>query len=174
MSFNYLESVKKYFSQQRNLGDKTISQLSEENLLWQYNENSNSVAIIVQHLWGNMLSRWTNFLTEDGEKTWRDRDNEFESVIKTKKELMEKWNEGWDCVFKALNSLKEEDLSKTIYIRTELHNAGDAINRQLAHYSNHVGQIIFIGKMCLNENWNSLSIPKGNSKDFNNKMMKDK
>lgn len=174
MSFNYLESVKKYFTQQRTLGDKAIAQLSEENLLWQYNENSNSIGIIVQHLWGNMLSRWTNFLTEDGEKTWRDRDNEFESVISSKEELVQKWNAGWDCVFDALNSLKEEDLSKTIYIRKEALNVGDAINRQLAHYSNHVGQIVYIGKMCLNEKWNSLSIPKGNSKDFNKKMMKDK
>ncbi len=174
MSFNYLESAKKYFDQQRSLGDKTISQLSEENLLWQYNENSNSIGIIVQHLWGNMLSRWTNFLTEDGEKAWRDRDNEFESMISSKDELIQKWNAGWNCVFDALNSLKEEDLSKTIYIRNEPHNAGDAISRQLAHYSNHVGQIVYIGKMCLNENWNSLSIPKGNSKDFNKKMMGEK
>jgi hypothetical protein len=171
MSFNYLESVKKYFRQQRSLGDKTIEQLSEENLLWQFNKNSNSIAVIVQHLWGNMLSRWTNFLTEDGEKEWRDRDTEFETVIKTKDELLTKWNAGWDCVFNALNSLSEEDISKTIYIRKEPHNVGDAINRQLAHYSNHVGQIVYIGKMILDDQWNSLSIPKGNSKEFNKKMM---
>lgn len=174
MPFNYLESIKKYFNQQKKLGDKTIAQLSQENLLWQYNENSNSIAIIVQHLWGNMLSRWTNFLTEDGEKAWRDRDNEFESVIKTKDELVQKWNAGWDFVFNTLNSLTEEDLAKTIFIRKEPHNVGDAINRQLAHYSSHVGQIIYIGKMCLDEKWSSLSIPKGSSKDFNKKMMKDK
>lgn len=174
MPFNYLESVKKYFHQQKSLGDKTIEQLSEENLLWQYNEASNSIAIIVQHLWGNMLSRWTNFLTEDGEKDWRDRDTEFETVIKSKEELVKKWNEGWQCVFNALDSLKEEDISKTIYIRKEAHNVGDAINRQLAHYSNHVGQIVYIGKMLLNEKWNSLSIPKGNSKEFNQKMMSGK
>lgn len=174
MAFNYLESIKKYFSQQKTLGDKTIAQLSEENLLWQYNESSNSIAIIVQHLWGNMVSRWTNFLTEDGEKPSRDRDNEFENVITTKEELVQKWNAGWECVFTALNSLSEEDLSKTIFIRKEPHNVGDAINRQLAHYSNHIGQIIYIGKMCLNENWNSLSIPKGKSKDFNQKMIRNK
>jgi hypothetical protein len=174
MAFNYLESVKKYFGQQKTLGDKTIAQLSEENLLWQYNESSNSIAIIVQHLWGNMISRWTNFLTEDGEKSSRDRDNEFEHGITTKEELVQKWNAGWECVFAALNSLSEEDLSKTIFIRKEPHKVGDAINRQLAHYSNHVGQIIYIGKMCLNENWHSLSIPKGKSKDFNQKMMGNK
>ncbi|MGN6602198.1 MAG: DinB family protein [Ginsengibacter sp.] len=174
MPFNYLESVIKYFRQQKSLGDKTIEQLSEENLLWQYNENSNSIAIIVNHLWGNMLSRWSNFLTEDGEKEWRNRDTEFEKVISSKEELIKKWNEGWQCVLDALKSLKEEDLSKTIFIRKEPHNVGDAINRQMAHYSNHVGQIVYIGKMVLDEKWKSLSIPKGKSKDFNNKMMSGK
>ncbi|MGN6247717.1 MAG: DUF1572 family protein [Ginsengibacter sp.] len=174
MPFNYLESVIKYFRQQKSLGDKTIEQLTEENLLWQFNENSNSIAIIVNHLWGNMLSRWSNFLTEDGEKDWRNRDTEFEKVISSKEELIKKWNEGWQCVLDALESLKEEDLSKTIFIRKEAHNVGDAINRQLAHYSNHVGQIVYIGKMVLDEKWKSLSIPKGKSKDFNNKMMSGK
>jgi hypothetical protein len=174
MPFNYLESVIKYFRQQKALGDKTIEQLSEANLLWQYNENSNSIAIIVNHLWGNMLSRWSNFLTEDGEKDWRNRDTEFEKVISSKEELVKKWNEGWRCVLDALESLKEEDLSKTIFIRKEPHNVGDAINRQLAHYSNHVGQIVYIGKMVLDEKWKSLSIPKGKSKDFNEKMMSGK
>ena len=174
MAFNYLESVIKYFRQQKSLGDKTIEQLSGENLLWQYNENSNSIAIIVNHLWGNMLSRWSNFLTEDGEKDWRNRDTEFENVISSKEELIKKWNEGWQCVFDALESLKEEDLSKTIFIRKEPHNVGDAINRQLAHYSNHVGQIVYMGKMVLDEKWKSLSIPKGKSKDFNEKMMSGK
>jgi hypothetical protein len=171
MPFNYLESAIKYFRRQKSLGDKAIEQLSEENLLWQYNENSNSIAIIVNHLWGNMLSRWSNFLTEDGEKDWRNRDSEFEQVISSKEEIIKKWNDGWKCVFDSLESLKEEDLSKTIFIRKEPHNVGDAINRQLAHYSNHVGQIVYIGKMVLDEKWKSLSIPKGKSKDFNEKMM---
>ncbi|HZI68218.1 MAG TPA: DUF1572 family protein, partial [Hanamia sp.] len=117
MPFNYLESAIKYFRRQKSLGDKAIEQLSEENLLWQYNENSNSIAIIVNHLWGNMLSRWSNFLTEDGEKEWRNRDTEFEKVISSKEELIKKWNDGWKCVFDSLDSLKEEDLSKIIFIR---------------------------------------------------------
>jgi hypothetical protein len=171
MPCNYLASVKKYFHQQKSLGDKTIEQLDEENISWQYNENSNSIAIIVQHLWGNMLSRWTNFLTEDGEKEWRDRDLEFEPVIKTKEELKQKWEAGWQCVFSALDSLTENDLDKTIFIRKEPQTVIDAITRQLAHYSNHVGQIVYAGKMMLNNQWVSLSIPKGNSKDFNKKMM---
>lgn len=174
MQINYLASIKKYFRQQKTLGDKTIEQLGEENIFWQYNENSNSIAIIVQHLWGNMLSRWTNFLTEDGEKDWRDRDAEFEQAIKTKEELTQKWEAGWQCVFTTLDSLTEEDLGKTIFIRKEPQTVIDAIERQLAHYSNHVGQIVYIGKMILNNEWVSLSIPKGNSKDFNKKMMEGK
>ena len=148
-----------------------MEQLDEENLFWQYNDASNSIAIIVQHLWGNMLSRWTNFLTEDGEKEWRERDAEFEKVINTKEELIIKWDEGWDCLFAALKSLKDDDLNKTIFIRKEPLTVIDAINRQLAHYSYHVGQMVYIGKMQLNDRWISLSIPKGNSKEFNDKMM---
>jgi hypothetical protein len=145
--------------------------LDEENLFWQYNDASNSIAIIVQHLWGNMLSRWTNFLTEDGEKEWRERDAEFEKVINTKEELIIKWDEGWDRLFAELKSLTDDDLNKTIYIRKEPLTVIDAINRQLAHYSYHVGQMVYIGKMQLNDRWISLSIPKGNSKEFNDKMM---
>ena len=173
MPFDYLASVKKHFNQYKSLGNKTIEQLDEENLFWQYNEQSNSIAVIVQHLWGNMLSRWTNFLTEDGEKEWRERDTEFEKVIKTKEELFLKWDAGWDCLFDALHSLRNEDLDKTIYIRKEPLNVGDAINRQLAHYSYHVGQIVYLGKMQLNDHWVSLSIPKGNSQEFNDKMKAD-
>jgi hypothetical protein len=171
MPSEYLDSVIKRFLVYKALGDKTMEQLDEENLFWQYNDASNSIAIIVQHLWGNMLSRWTNFLTEDGEKEWRERDAEFEKVIKTKEELIIKWDEGWDCLFAALKSLTNDDLDKTIYIRKEPLTVIDAINRQLAHYSYHVGQIVYIGKMQLNDRWISLSIPKGNSKEFNDKMM---
>lgn len=170
MPFNYLQSIKKQFKKYKSLGDKTFDQLTDEDFFWQYNSQINSIAIIVQHMWGNMLSRWTNFLTEDGEKEWRERDAEFENIIKTKEELLSKWNAGWDCLFEALSSLDEEDLGKTIYIRKEPLTVIDAINRQLAHYSSHVGQIVYIGKMRLNDSWVSLSIPKGNSKGFNDKM----
>jgi hypothetical protein len=171
MPLEYLKSIKKHFNQYKSLGDKTLEQLDEENLFWQYNDASNSIAIIVQHLWGNMLSRWTNFLTEDGEKEWRERDQEFEKVIKTKEELITKWDEGWDCLFAAVNALTNEDLDKIIHIRKEPLSVVDAVNRQLAHYSYHVGQIVYLGKMQLNDRWISLSIPKGNSKEFNDKMM---
>jgi hypothetical protein len=131
------------------------------------NEESNSIATIVKHLWGNMLSRWTDFLTSDGEKEWRQRDAEFDNDIGSQAELMDKWNEAWNCLFSALNSLTENDLSKEIYIRNQGHSVTEAINRQLAHYPYHIGQIVFIGKLLCNDPWTSLSIPKGNSKAFN-------
>jgi len=173
MLSDFLTSVKKQFSQYKLMGEKTIDQLSEENLFWQYNDQSNSIAVIVQHLWGNMLSRWTNFLTEDGEKPWRERDAEFEKVIKTKEELVAKWHAGWECLLTTLDTLTDEDLGKTIYIRTEPLMVIDAINRQLAHYCSHVGQIVYLGKMLAGDQWKTLSIAKGNSKAFNDKMNAD-
>ena len=148
-----------------------MAQLTEDDFHFRPDPGSNSIAIIIQHLSGNMISRWTNFLSEDGEKPWRNRDDEFEKAVESKEELIQKWNAGWDCVFTALNSLKEEELAKTIFIRHEPQTVGDAISRQIAHYANHVGQIVYIGKMCLDNNWASLSIPKGNSKEFNKKMV---
>lgn len=166
MNMNYLESVIKQFEYYKILGERTFSQVADEKLFWKYNEESNSIATIVKHLWGNMLSRWTGFLSTDGEKDWRDRDGEFENDITTRQELLQKWDEGWKVCLDTLKSLTEDDLSKTIYIRNQGHTVMEAINRQLAHYPYHVGQIIYIGKMCA-EHWNSLSIPKGNSKTYN-------
>ena len=167
MNTKYLDSVKNQFEYYKMLGDKTFAQLPEDKLFWQYNDESNSIAIIVNHLSGNMLSRWTDFLTSDGEKEWRNRDQEFENSIKTKDELLQKWNDGWTCFFNTLKTLKEDDLSTIIYIRNQGHTVLEAINRQLAHYPYHVGQIVFIGKMICNQKWTSLSIPKGNSSAFN-------
>lgn len=167
MTTDYLESVRKQFEYYKLLGDKTFSQLQDDKLFWQHNEDSNSIATIVKHLWGNMLSRWTDFLTTDGEKEFRNRDAEFENDIQSREELLAKWNEGWDCLFKAINSLTTDDLDKIIYIRNQGHTVTEAINRQLAHYPYHIGQIVFIGKMLSENGWNSLSIPKGNSKAFN-------
>ena len=114
-----------------------------------------------------MLSRWTDFLTTDGEKEWRDRESEFDNDLSSRQELISKWEEGWDCFLTTLQSLNPEDLGKIIYIRNQGHTVMEAINRQLAHYPYHVGQIVFIGKMVCENNWTSLSIPKGNSKAFN-------
>ncbi len=167
MANDYLESVRKQFEYYKMLGDKTFAQVPDDKLLWQCNADSNSIATIVKHLWGNMLSRWTDFLTSDGEKDWRNRDAEFENDIKTKEELLAKWNEGWTCLFRAINSLTAEDLDKIIYIRNQGHTVMEAINRQLAHYPYHVGQIVFLGKILAENGWASLSIPKGNSQAFN-------
>ncbi len=167
MVSEYIESIKKEFGYYKSLGEKTFSQLNEEDFFWQYNEESNSIAIIVNHLWGNMLSRWTNFLTEDGEKEWRKRDLEFEPVINTKEELLSKWNEGWNCVFEALNTLNRDNFETKVFIRNQEHSIIQAINRQLAHYSNHIGQIVYIGRMVKGKNWKSLTIPKGKSNEFN-------
>ena len=167
MQNDYLQSTIKQFEYYKMLGEKTFAQVSDENLFWQYNEESNSIATIVKHLWGNMLSRWTDFLTSDGEKEWRKREEEFENDITTRKEMIDKWNEGWQCLSDALNSLKDNDLDKIIYIRNMGHSITEAINRQLAHYPYHVGQIVFIGKMASENNWQSLSIPRGKSKEYN-------
>lgn len=163
----YLESVKKQFEYYKLLGEKTFAQLEDENLFWQFNEDSNSIATIVKHLWGNMLSRWTDFLTTDGEKENRNREAEFDNDIKDRSELMQKWNEGWACLFNALNTITTEDLDKIIYIRNQGHTITEAINRQLAHYPYHIGQIVYIGKMVNGSKWTSLSIPRGNSASYN-------
>lgn len=168
----YLSSAKKQFQYYKSVGEKTMAQLKDDDLFLVYNEDCNSIAIIVQHLWGNMLSRWTDFLASDGEKEWRNRDQEFETLINTRQELMDKWNTGWQCLFNALDAITPADWDKVIYIRNEPHSIVDAINRQLAHYPYHVGQIVFIGKMAA-PGWKALTIPKGNSQAFNAEMFKN-
>jgi hypothetical protein len=167
MKSEYLSSIIKHSETYKTLAEKTLDRIPEDMIQWEYNEVSNSIGVIVKHISGNMLSRWTDFLTTDGEKEWRHRDSEFENDIHNKKELMKKWNEGWKCYFKALNSLKEEDLKRIILIRNEEHTVEDAINRQLAHYSYHIGQIVYLAKLICGEDWISLSVPKGKSKEFN-------
>ncbi|MDO6675665.1 DUF1572 family protein [Tenacibaculum sp. 1_MG-2023] len=167
MQNSYLESIKKQITYYKSLGDKTFDQLTQEELFYQYNQESNSIAVIAKHIAGNMLSRWTNFFTEDGEKLWRNRDDEFVNTFTTKEEMIAYWEKGWDCFLNTINSLKEEDLEKIIYIRNQGHTVTEAINRQICHYPYHIGQIVFLGKMLQNENWKPLSIPKNASKNFN-------
>lgn len=167
METSYLESAIKQFEYYKLLADKAIEQVPGDQLHWQFNEESNSIAVIMKHMYGNMLSRWTDFMTTDGEKEWRNRDSEFENDAMPREELLQKWNEGWDCLFNALRPLREKDLSHIIYIRNQGHTVLEAINRQLAHYPYHVGQIVFIAKMIVGPGWNSLSIPKGRSATFN-------
>ena len=163
----FLLSVRKQFEYYKLLGEQTIERLTIEQLNWQFNNESNSVAMIVKHLHGNMISRWTDFLTTDGEKEWRNRDSEFNNDDMTIDELLKLWQSGWQCLFEALLSITDDDLVKVIYIRNQGHTLIEAINRQLAHYPYHVGQIVFIGKMLLDNQWTSLSIPRGNSSAFN-------
>lgn len=163
---SFLESVIRQFEYYKLLGEKTFAQLPDEKLFEQYNEESNSIATIVKHLCGNMLSRWTDFLTTDGEKEWRKRDGEFENDITNKEEMLQKWHHGWKICLDTLKSLTSEDLTKTVYIRNQGHTVMEAINRQLAHYPYHIGQIVFIGKMYA-QKWETLSIPKGSSKEYN-------
>jgi hypothetical protein len=151
----------------KDLGNKTFEQLNDKDFHYQPNGESNSIAIIIQHVYGNMLSRWTNFLTEDGEKEWRQRDDEFEIHSYNKQQLMELWEKGWACFLNAIEPLQENDLLKTIYIRKEPLSVIDAINRQLAHYPYHIGQIIYIGKMIKDSEWKNLSVPKGHSQQYN-------
>lgn len=169
---DFLASAIKRLKYYKELAEKTFEQLEGAEFHYQPNEASNSIAVIIQHISGNMLSRWTNFLTEDGEKPWRNRDDEFEVHGQSPQALMEIWEKGWKCFFEALQSLEPADLSKSIYIRDEALTVVDAILRQLAHYPYHVGQIVYIGRMIRNNEWKSLSIPKGQSEAFNAHMKK--
>ena len=169
MENSLLTSSINQFKYYKSLGEKTFDQLNFDELQKEFAEDSNSISIIVKHLVGNMLSRWTNFLTEDGEKTWRNREQEFEDTYTSKQELINAWEKGWHCLFNALASITEADLDKVIYIRNEAHTVSEAIVKQLAHYPYHIGQIVFIGKLIKGNDWKSLSIPKGKSDEFNAK-----
>jgi hypothetical protein len=155
------------FKNYKGLGEKTFDQLNFDELQKEFAEDSNSITIIVKHLVGNMMSRWINFLTEDGEKSWRYRDQEFVDTYQSKEDMLKAWENGWDCLFKALEPLKTDDLERIIFIRNEEHTVTEAIIRQLAHYAYHVGQIVFLGKLIKGSQWKSLSIAKGKSDDFN-------
>ena len=171
----YLESVKKQMLYYKTIAEKAMDQLEDEQLFLALNENTNAISTIIHHMSGNMLSRWTDFLTTDGEKEWRNRDAEFQISINSKEELLTIWNKGWDCFFYAINALTTDQLSTIVYIRNEGQTAIDAINRQLAHYPYHIGQIVFYAKMLKQSEWTSLSIPKNNSDSYNaDKFSKEK
>ena len=163
----FLQSAIQQFNDYKKLAEKTFAQLQDDDFHYQPNEMTNSIAIIITHLHGNMISRWTNFLTEDGEKEWRKRDEEFETHSYSRQQLMTLWDEGWAAVFSALEALQPTDLEKTIYIRRKPLSVIDAIHRQLTHYAGHTGQIIMLGKIIKNTGWQSLSIPKGESGKYN-------
>lgn len=166
---NLITTLKKQFAYYKLLANKTIDQVPRETLFWQPDAESNSIAIIMKHMAGNMLSRWTDFMTTDGEKPWRNRDQEFVANPEHSEDLILYWNRGWHCLEEALDTLDEQTIMHIIYIRNEGHTVLEAMLRQLAHYSYHVGQIVFLGKMIQQEKWQSLSIPKGQSLVFNDK-----
>jgi len=173
MSFSstiFLQSAIKRLAYYKELGDKTFATLNDADFHYHPNEESNSIAVIIQHISGNMRSRWTNFLNSDGEKDWRNRDQEFEIISSSKEQLLAMWEQGWDVCLGAIKALTEDDLAKTIYIRNEGLSVIDAINRQLAHYPYHVGQIIYVAKIIKNDKWQSLSIPRNKSQQFNDSM----
>lgn len=167
---SFLQSAIRRLTYYKELADKTFVQLNDDGFHYRPNDASNSIAIIIQHMAGNMLSRWTDFLTSDGEKEWRNRDTEFEEQPLTKAQLIALWEKGWQCFLGALDALTADDLLKTIYIRSEGLLVVDAINRQLAHYPYHVGQIIYAAKIITDSNWENLSIAKGASTQFNQQM----
>ncbi|TMI61346.1 MAG: DUF1572 domain-containing protein [Bacteroidetes bacterium] len=167
MANEFINASAKRMRYYKELGEKTFEQLNDADFHFQPSSESNSIAVMIQHMVGNMLSRFTNFLTEDGEKNWRNRDDEFEVHNYSKQQLIDLWNKGWKCFLDVLESLKEEDLMKTITIRKEQLNVTDAIIRQLAHYPYHIGQIVYVGRLIKNESWKNLSIPKGNSQAYN-------
>src|SRR5690625_310625 len=169
----YLEIMQKKLESNKRLGNNTISQLTEKDIHRKLNEASNSIAIIAKHLSGNMISRWSDFLTSDGEKASRNRDQEFEDDIPTKQEMIIIWEKGWKTLLDTLNGLESQDLLKNITIRGEKHTVLEAIERQMAHYAYHVGQIVYIGKQLKGENWETLSIPKGKSEEYLQQKLKN-
>jgi hypothetical protein len=168
LAAHYIEEARRQLRGHKRMGEGAMSQLSDADFFITLDAESNSVAVLVKHLAGNMRSRFTDFLTSDGEKPNRFRDREFElSPSTTSAEVMAWWEEGWTCVFNAIDSLQPEDVMRTVTIRGEPHTVLQAINRQIAHYAQHIGQIVFLAKHLRSSEWKTLSIPRGKSEEFN-------
>jgi Protein of unknown function (DUF1572) len=164
---HYLDETRRQFRGHKRMAEGAMSQLSDEEFFVTLDPESNSVAILVKHLAGNMRSRFSDFLTSDGEKPDRFRDREFELGAGTARtDVMKWWEEGWNCVFSAIESLKPEDVMRTVTVRSQPHTVMQAINRQIAHYAQHIGQIVFLAKHLRSKEWKTLSIPRGKSEDF--------
>ena len=168
---HYLEDALRTFREYKNLAERAFAQTSDEDFFRTIDDESNSMAVIIKHIAGNMLSRWTDFLTTDGEKPDRNRDMEFVMLPETTKdEMLGFWEKGWKCTFAAIEPLTAEDLMRTVRIRAEDHTVMQAINRQIAHYANHIGQIVYLAKHFKSSEWQSLSVPKNKSAEFNARM----
>lgn len=163
----YLDEARRQFRGHKRMGEGALAQLRDEDFFVTLDPESNSVAILVKHLAGNMRSRFTDFLTTDGEKPDRFRDHEFElTSATTRADVMKWWEEGWSLVFAAIDGLKPEDVTRTVTIRGEPHSVLQAVNRQIAHYAQHIGQIVFLAKHLRSSDWKTLSIPRGRSEDY--------
>lgn len=167
---SYIQDSVAIFRYYKRLAERAMEQVSDAQLFEALDDEANSIAVIVKHMTGNMRSRWTDFLTTDGEKPYRDRDSEFEDPPETRAALMEAWEGGWRCVFGAIEALTDADLGRTVTIRGEAHSVMQAINRQVAHYSYHCGQIVFLAKHLNHEAWNPLSVARGQSEEFNRRV----
>lgn len=168
---SYLEDSLAVFRAYKKMGEGAMAQATDEQLFTTLDPEANSIAIIVKHIVGNMRSRWVDFLTSDGEKSDRHRDTEFENPPATRQELLDLWERGWGYVFTALEPLSDADLARTVTIRGEAHSVMQAINRQLAHYSCHIGQIVLLAKHFQGSQWRSLTVPRGKSAEFNQKVL---
>jgi hypothetical protein len=167
LASHYLDEARRRFRGHKRMGERAMEQLRDEDFFVTLDPESNSVAVLVKHLAGNMRSRFTDFLTSDGEKPDRFRDREFEvTASTTRADVMRWWDEGWSCVFAAVESLTPEDVMRTVTIRGEPHTTLQAINRQIAHYAQHVGQIVFLAKHLRSSDWKTLSIPRGESESY--------
>lgn len=164
---NRLSGTIQLFRYYKSLTEKSIDQLQEEQIHAAPDPNQNSIAILMKHLAGNMISRWTNFRTEDGEKSWRNRETEFEDDFESNEELMEYWEKGWNLLFDSLDSIDDNELDSIIYIRNDGHKLIEAIERHLAHVAYHTGQIVYLAKLYAGDDWKSLSIPKGKTEEYN-------
>jgi hypothetical protein len=167
---SFLEDSLEVFRYYKKLAERAIEQVTDEQLFLPLDEESNSIAIIVKHMAGNMRSRWTDFLTSDGEKPDRNRDSEFVEPAATRDALMRDWEYGWQCMFSALEPLSDGDLARTVTIRGEAHSVMQAVNRQIAHYANHIGQIVLLAKHFQHASWKPLTIPRNRSADFNQRV----
>lgn len=171
---SYMDDTRALFRQYKKLGEGAMTQVADADLTRTLDPEMNSIAVIVKHLSGNMLSRWTDFLTTDGEKPTRHRDSEFETPPATRPEMMAVWERGWECLLSALDPLTDADLARTVTIRGERHSVVQAINRQIAHYSYHVGQIVLLAKHFQSAHWKSLSVPRRQSQEYNRDVLTGK
>ena len=167
---SYLEDSLTLFRYYKKLAERAMEQVTDEQLFAILDEESNSIGIVVKHIAGNMRSRWTDFLTSDGEKPDRDRDSEFVDPPATRKALLDAWEDGWTRLFRALEPLSDADLGRTVTIRGEPHSVMQAVNRQVAHYAHHVGQIVMLAKHLAQDRWQSLSVPRNRSAEFNRRV----